>query len=407
MTTGTRRVLPGLAAAAALLTAACGSTPTAATDPPATTAPATTAPAYAAALEPQLATLAADMLTTGAAVVVRSPQGDWTWTYGTRTYKGDDPVGLGDHVRVGSNTKPMTATVILQLVDEGKVGLDDPIAKYRPDVPDGAAITIRDLLAMRSGLYNYSTAPELNREQDADPARVYTPDELLALAYTRPPTFAPNQGWEYSNTNYVLLGLVIEQVTGKSAGENFQERIFDRLGMSGASFPAATDASIPDPHPRGYTYGTNVATMDTLVLPQDVQDEARAGTLAPIDTTDASVSWGWTAGSAIATADDLVRFAQALGGGGLLAPATQQERLAGVAPIHPDDPSSAQYGLGLGRFGPLYGHTGEIPGFNSFMGYDPATRTTIVVWATDAPAVDGRAPATELAKLIIGSVFGP
>jgi D-alanyl-D-alanine carboxypeptidase len=400
------------ALSAALVAAGCGGAAPSAPPPgnsePGNPAPATpaTAPAWAQAAQPQLEALAKDLVTTGAVVLVRSPHhGDWTWTYGTRTYRGNDPVQLGDHVRVGSNTKVWTATVVLQLVDEGKLGLDDPIAKFRPDVPNGANITIRQLLEMRSGLYNYTLAPDLNQAQDTDPERVYPPDELLATAFRHPPLYPPGQGWNYSNTNYVLLGLVIEKLTGGSASAAFQSRIFTPLGMTGSSLPAATDNSLPDPHPQGYTYGTNVQTVDTTVLPENIQAQAKAGTLAPRNVTRDNESWAWTAGSGIGTAADLATFVRAVAGGGLLSPALQKQRLDSMRPTVPGDPASSSYGLGLAKLGPFYGHTGEIPGYNSFMGYDPAGGNTVVVWATDAPAPDGRAPATELAKVVIGKLY--
>lgn len=418
MTTTALRAAAALGVCAALLAAGCASatpdapvTPgpspaagAAAAPPPGTPGP-SGEPAYAAELRPQLEALAREMLVTGSVVTVRTPQGDWTMTYGTRTYGAADPVSPADHVRVGSNTKPMTGTVILQLVAEGRLGLDDPIGRYRPEVPGGAAITIRQLLEMRSGLYNYTEALELNQAQDADPGRVYRPEELLAMAFARPPLYAPGQGFNYSNTNLVLLGLVIEQLTGRSASEEFHSRLFAPLGMTGSSLPVPTDAAIPAPFAHGYTYGTNVGTIESSVLPEDVQARARSGQLAPTDVTGDNPSWGWTAGSAISTADGLVRFVRALVGGGLLPPELQAQRLASVRPVDPADPASAGYGMALARFGPLYGHTGELPGYNSFMGYDPARDVTVVVWATNAPGVDGRAPATELAKVIIQQLY--
>src|SRR5918997_1287398 len=110
-------------------------------------------PAYAAAVQPELDRIMGDLAVTGAVVLVRSPElGDWATTMGTRTWHGTEPVTLDDHVRIGSNTKTWTATVILQLVDEGRIGLDDPVSRYRPDVPNGKNITIAQLLDMRSGL---------------------------------------------------------------------------------------------------------------------------------------------------------------------------------------------------------------------------------------------------------------
>ncbi|WP_138757476.1 serine hydrolase domain-containing protein [Modestobacter altitudinis] len=363
-------------------------------------------PAYAAAVQPELDRLMEDLAITGAVVLVRSPElGDWATTMGTQTWHGDEPVTLADHVRVGSNTKTMTATVILQLVDEGRIGLDDPVSWYRPDVPNGEDITIAQLLDMSSGLANYTTDLELNEQMDSNPGRVWSPEELLAIGLAEPPAFPPGEGFLYSNTNYVLLGVIIEQLTGLPLEQALQERVFDPLGLSGTSFPALTDASIPEPHPRTYTFGTNVETIDSLVLPPEVRAAASAGTLEPMDVTDANPSWGWAAGAGISTAPDLADYVEALVEGCLLSPQLQQERIASVQPLDPDDPASPGYGLGLASFGPVYGHSGELPGTNSFMGYDPVRDITVVTWASTAPAPNGEGPAVELAKAVIAELY--
>jgi D-alanyl-D-alanine carboxypeptidase len=182
-------------AVTALVLAGCGSETPSASTSSATSASASGSassgdPAYVEALQPQLDQLVADMAVTGAVVLVRSPElGDWTTTIGTRTWHGTDPVTLADHVRIGSNTKTWTGTVILQLVDEGLIGLEDPVSKYRPDVPNGDNITIAQLLDMSSGLANYTTNLELNEQQDSNPSRVWTPEELLAMGLAEPPAF--------------------------------------------------------------------------------------------------------------------------------------------------------------------------------------------------------------------------
>ena len=364
------------------------------------------APAYAAAVQPELDRLMRDLAVTGAVVLVRSPElGDWATAMGTRTWHGTEPVTLVDHVRVGSNTKTWTATVILQLVDEGKIGLDDPVSRYRPDVPNGENITIAQLLDMSSGLANYTTDLELNEQMDSNPGRVWTPEELLAIGLAEPPAFPPGEGFLYSNTNYVLLGVIIKQLTGVPVEQAFQDRVFDPLGLGETSFPALTDASIPQPHPRTYTFGTNVETIDSLVLSPEVQAAASAGTLEPMDVTDANPSWGWTAGAGISTAPDLADYVEGLVDGCLLSPQLQQQRIASVQPLDPDDPASPGYGLGLASFGPVYGHSGELPGTNSFMGHDPVRDITVVTWASTAPAPNGDGPAVELAKAVIGELY--
>ncbi|MET4584980.1 serine hydrolase domain-containing protein [Pseudarthrobacter sp. PvP022] len=138
---------------------------------------------------------------------------------------GDDPVTPSDHVRIGSITKTWTTTVILQLVQEGKIKLNDPVA-YCPDVPGAANITIEQLLTMRSGLYNYTEDLEVNKVLDSDPGKVWTTDELLAAAFRHPPYFAPGGGFHYSNTNTVLLGLIAEVLDGKPIAASFRDRLF-------------------------------------------------------------------------------------------------------------------------------------------------------------------------------------
>jgi D-alanyl-D-alanine carboxypeptidase len=369
-------------------------------------APVKVVPAYGAKLQPELEQLARDMLVTGAVVQVRSPElGDWTTTYGTRTFRGSDPVQVGDHVRIGSITKTWTGTVVLQLVDEGKLRLDDPVAKYRPDVPNGQNITIEQLLNMRSGLGNYTTSLEVDQRMDADPAGVFPPEELIAIGLAMPVKFAPGEGYYYSNTNTLLLGRIIEQLTGNPLETEIEQRVLTLLGLAASSFPAITSNALPDPRTNGYTYGTNVETAETNVLSPEKQAAARAGTVSPIDTTFANPSWAWSAGAGISTADDLTTYVQALAGGGLLSDAMQKTRMDSILPIDPAQPELG-YGLALAQFGPLYGHTGELPGYNSFAGHDPERGVTVVVWASLAPSPDGRPPATVMAQTIIGELYG-
>lgn len=395
------------ASAGALLLAATGATrwqPARAQSSRA--APDAAMPAYASVLRSQLEQLVDALFVPGAAVLVRSPGlGDWSATFGTRRLGGTQPVTLGDHVRIGSNTKTMTGTVILQLVEEGALSLDDPVSKYRPDVPNGDQITLAELLNMRSGLYNYSESPELNQAMDESPEHVYSPDDLLAIAFRQPPYFAPGADYYYSNTNYILLGVIIEQLTGDSAPAEFQRRIFDPLGLTETVLPALDSAAIPDPHPQGYMYGTNAETVSSQVLSAEQQAQAAAGTLQPSDVTDASPSWAWTAGSGISTADEVVQYVQALVGGGLLSSRMQAQRLASMQPTNPANPASTEYGLGLAKLGPMFGHTGELPGYNSFMGYDPNQAIAVVTWTSLAASPDGRAPATEMAKAVISQLY--
>ena len=363
--------------------------------------PSATTPGYAARLEGDLQTIVDDMRVPSAVVLIRSGRkGDWSTVYGSRRLDGAEAVTADDHFRVGSNTKTMTGTVVLQLVQEGEIRLEDPISKYRPDVPKGQDITIAMLLGMRSGLYNYSADQALNARLDDDPGHVWHPDELLAIAFAHPASFDPGEAFEYSNTNTVLLGLLIEQRTQASLQEAFQQRIFDPLDLAHTVFPAPDDASIASPHPRGYMFGTNVSTLGHAALPAAEQAAAAAGTLRPNDVTDDNPSWAWSAGAAISTAKDLARYAEALVDGELLGPELQQARLASIKPTG-SDPDGAGYGLAMAKFG----HDGQLPGFNSFMARDPDARNTVIVLTSLFAGANGEQPANVMAKAIIGALY--
>lgn len=402
----------GLAATVVLVVGACSSGAGDDTSADRTTAtPGTSTsseevtPIDEAALQQALEQGAREFLLPGAVALLRTPDGTVTATYGTTERDGGEPVSLDDHIRVGSNTKTWTATVILQQVQEGDIALSDPVSEHRPDVPNGDNITIEQLLNMRSGLYNYTETPQLNEALDNDPGRVWSPDELLALAFDNPPYFPPGEGYHYSNTNYVLLGLIAEQLDGKPLPQIYDDRIFRSARLDGSSFPDATESSLPTPYSHGYFFGTNMLTLTDPALPADMQAEAESGSLAPADVTDDNPSWAWSAGAGISTANDLATWVEALAGGTMLDADMQEQRMASIEPTDPSNPAAAGYGLGIAKMGPMYGHTGELPGYNSFMGSDPDNDITLIVWANLAPGVDGRDPASTIAKNIIDEMY--
>lgn len=351
--------------------------------------------------------MAKEMLVPGAVMLLRTPAGEIILTYGVRALDDATPVTADDHIRIGSNTKTWTGTVILQLVQEGNLRLDDPVSKYAPQVPNGDNITIEQLLNMRSGLFNYSTTYRMNHLLDTEPKKVWTTDELLAIGFELPPYFEPGRGFRYSNTNTVLLGLIAEKLDGKPLAVVFQDRIFGPLGLSNSLLPEVTSNTLPEPFAHGYMYGNNVITLANNAVPPDMIYEAQTGKLKPVDQTFANPSWGWSAGAGISTARDLATYVEALAGGGLLDAATQKIRMDSPQPTSAEDPDSASYGLGIARFGPLYGHTGELPGYNTFMGNDPVNKVTLIVWTNLGPSADGRDPATTIAKAMAGRIYAP
>jgi D-alanyl-D-alanine carboxypeptidase len=345
-------------------------------------------PAYAAELRARLeATMQQDGIP-GALVGVWSPSaGDWEAALGTADVASGTPMRLDDHMRVGSIAKTMTATIVLQLVDEGKLGLDQQLSDFRPDVPGAEAMTIRQLLNMTSGLFDYGDDPALHRALDDHPRQPWTAEQLVEIGLQHPPYFAPGQGWHYSNTNYALLGLIAEQLTNRPLGQLFHERLFAPLGMSESLYPDLASSALPAPSARGYLYGTLA----------DVEAGMPAQARPLRDVTDYSPSFGGAAGAVISTLDDLHRWAPALANGTLLEPATQEERLTWV-----DLAPGLQYGLGIQNANGMLGHNGAIPGFQSYLGYDPDHRLTVVVLTNLYLTADGTSPADALARVATG-----
>ncbi|MFI2373394.1 serine hydrolase domain-containing protein [Streptomyces sp. NPDC018833] len=266
-------------------------------------------------------------------------------TSGVADRRTGDPIRAHDRLRIGSNTKTFVATVVLQLAGEGRLKLSDSIEWWLPGmVPNGSAITIRHLLNHTSGLYNFNEDPRLLVPYATDPAHYWPPRDLVALATSHPPLFAPGASWSYSNTNYVLLGLLIEAVTRHRAGTEVLNRVTHPLRLRHTSFPLR-NPRLPHPHTRGYL--TN--------LPADVTPDG------VLDSTVLSPSIAWTSGGMVSTVHDLARFHRALFTGRLLRP-EQTRELTTVVP-------GSDYGLGIIRWstscGTAWGHGGSFPGYLS------------------------------------------
>ena len=192
---------------------------------------------------------------------------------------------------------------------------------------------------MRSSLASYSSLIPFNRTLDEEPERVWEPEELVDLGLAEPPVCEPGEQFDYSNTNTVLLGMLIEQITGNPVEDEFRTRIFEPLGLEDTVMPAQDDRLDPRAAPARLPVGhERVDRRVDPALPEDEQEAALAGDIEPNDVTDDNPSWGWTAGAAISTARDLATYVEALVNGGLLSDELQQERLDSLQPADPDNP---------------------------------------------------------------------
>ena len=353
---------------------------------------------------------AEDMLVPGAMVLLRTPQGEFVASVGTTELGTQTPPATDTHFRIASNTKTMTAALIMLLVQDGKLSLADPISAYVPGVPNGENITVAQLLKMRSGLYGYTFSPELAAALDADPAKSWTPQEVLALAFAHPPLFAPDAEYNYSNTNFVLLGLAAEQVGGAPLRVLFADRLFGPLGLTQTFMPAAADTALPLPYSHGYMYGGTAYALADEPYPPDLQAAARDGSLRPVDYTHQNPSYAAAAGGAVSTASDLAGWITALVSGRVLDTEHQQQFLNSPQAEDPGAPDGQKYGYGIAyqRFGPksgMYYHGGELPGFNSFMGYDPDNAVSLVVWTNLTLSPDSRTTANALLPTVLHEVY--
>jgi D-alanyl-D-alanine carboxypeptidase len=312
----------------------------------------------------------------GAMIGVWGPDGSYVRAFGVADKATGAPMKTDFYHRIGSQTKTFTATGVLQLADQGKVGLDDPIAKYIEGVPEGDKITLRQLLRMQSGLFNYSESPAFQQALFGNPRTPFSPQELLGFAFAEPNVFPPGDGFLYCNTNYVLLGLVVEKVGGQPLHDYVRDHILTPLGMSHTSFP--TTSAFPEPHAQGYTVQTADGKETTA--------------------TDWDPSWGWAAGAMISTLDDMHIWAPALATGKLLSPEMQAQRLQTVGA--PGLPPQDGYGLGIFNLGGWIGHNGSLPGYQTVSVYLPQTQTTMVILINTDIEHEGGEPSTSLATAI-------
>ncbi|WP_372659944.1 serine hydrolase domain-containing protein [Amycolatopsis kentuckyensis] len=286
--------------------------------------------------------------------VVRSGAGDVT------TGK---PFPRNGSFRAGSVTKSFVATVVLQLAGEGRVKLDAPVERYLPGLLPDRRITVRQLLQHTSGIPDYLQEFDLS-DPEALRHRGASPEELVTLALKHPALFPPGTSWSYSNTNYIVAGMLAEKVTGRALGDLIAQRITRPLGLRDTYLPRRGDEKLPDPHAVGYT--------------PDL-----------VDFSDFDATIAGAAGGLVSTPADLDRFYGALLGGRLLRPAELAE-MKRTVPADLGVPG-ARYGLGVGSIplscGEFWGHEGGIIGFTNLAGVGPGgRRVTVVLNQNPTPA---------------------
>lgn len=295
----------------------------------------------------------------GAMVYGQDRRGRWSVASGTRELGTDRPIRPRDRVRVASNTKMFTAAVVLQLVEDGEVDLDASVEEYLPGLVrgngyDATLITVRQLLQHTSGMADYVADVLADPDANNHPWR---PAELVAIGLSHPPLFTPGAGWAYSNTGYIVLGMVVEAVTGNDLGTEITDRLIRPLGLGGTTYPDAGDKRIRGPHAHGYFAFPGQPVMDI---------------------TELEPSLPGAAGSLVSTGPDLTRFVRALLSGTVLRPDLLREMRTTV-PARGYD-----YGLGIGEIslpcgGTAWGHAGNLPGFDTFTAVTEDGRSVFVV----------------------------
>lgn len=322
-------------------------------------------PDLAAALDRVIADRIAQMGVPGAIVSLSIPgQLDYVKAFGVGDSNTGAPMHVDDHTRIGSVTKTFTGTAILQLVDQGRIRLSDPISRYVDGVPSGDVITLDLLGRMRSGLPDYTETgtfiERLYREAPTGPdAFGATPRELVDSAFTRPLNFAPGTDYEYSNTNTVLLGMVVEKVTGVPLGTYLRDNIFGPLGLAQTGYPG--NGVMPAPYAHGYNTSPAGQVLDASLW---------------------NPSWADAAGKVVSNVYDMRTWAAALGKGALLRPDTQAQRVGNGYSVVP----RVDYAFAIFNAQGWRGHNGDIPGYATVAVYLPERDATLVVFVnSDAP----------------------
>lgn len=310
-------------------------------------------------LQARLEALAREKDLPGVTASVRLPGCHWHGAAGEALVEPDTEMRAESRLRVGSITKTFVATVALQLQAEGRLSLDATLAEYLPGFPNAEHITVRQLLNHTSGVANYTTHPAFRAETHSHLGRRWTFDELVALGASESPARPPGTGWNYSNTNYLLVGFILERVVGTPLAEQLRERIIEPLGLRSTGLDGDEVLSPITVH--GYERPTQAEPWSDVT-----------GALHP--------SAAWAAGALVSSADDISLFYQSLFERPLLPPTQRGEMMEW---IQTQEPKVPEYGLALMRrttpVGPGHGHSGSFPGYSADAAYFPEPRAAIAI----------------------------
>ena len=300
---------------------------------------------------------------------------------------------VADHGRIGSITKTFTATAVLEEVAKGTFALDSTIAQLLPDLatahPEVGGITVEQLLGMRSGIPDYGNTAVVIPRVIADPAHVWTPDELIEAAFTLP--LQPPGTAGYSTTNTQILAKILEKTTGATV-ESLVNGIAARAGMTNSALDPADDSTMPDPASRGYLFEAGAKSV------AEIGGKVAAGT----DVTDWSMSWGGAGGGMYSTIEDMGRWA-ATGLGTSFLPAE-----LGARRLRAEPGPAGRYGLGIIDWGNGWiGHTGQVLGWEAVIAYDTRTGAAYAVIVNEGGSIlSGFAPAATIFPSIVRAFLG-
>jgi D-alanyl-D-alanine carboxypeptidase len=305
----------------------------------------------------------------GAIIGVWSPKsGDVVILKGKADIKTGEDMKSADRVRICSITKTFTVTVVLELVDEGKLGLDDKISKFDigVKVPSADQVTIRQLCNMTAGIFNYSDDQTFLKTYTTDPNKVWKPEELVSLAVAHPPYFPPGKGWHYSNTNSIILSMIVQKLTGKDIASQIQSRLVDVLKLTNTYYPEGT--SIDGAHVHGYLAGEGEELTD--------------------GTSMFNPSGMGASGALISNLGDLKIWVISLVKGDLLTKDMQAQRTTLVPGDYDYFGIKVKYGLGILSSEGFLGHPGDGLGYTNAAFHSPGTGTTILVFLNKSPNQD-------------------